>query len=95
MTAPRKYTRSRRRSLAIEHAALEHSYEELQKTFKELTDRFYGLSLSLARREYAPDRIDAAMQAMFRAPREVQAELILAPHPFGAVVDWHRRGGMH
>jgi hypothetical protein len=93
MTAPRKPSRS---SLAIEYESLQLRYAELQETLKEMSDRFYSLSLSLAQREYGQDRVNAAMHALLsNAPPEVQWGISREDHPFDSVVAWHRAWGMH
>jgi hypothetical protein len=88
MTAPRKSNRGRPRSLEDDNAALREAVEELY-------GKFFNLSRWMAERDFGADRLDAAMQAMFRASPDVQAAIVGHAHPFQAAIEWHRREGMH
>lgn len=88
MTSPRKSSRSEMRSLEDEHASLKQAFADLEV-------RFMRLSMAIAQRDYGHDRVNAAMEALISAPREVQWGITREDHPFDAAVAWHRAWGMH
>jgi len=84
-SAPQK-----RQARRDELSALREMNEALQERFNQLTDRFLNLSQEVAEQDYGQDRVLAALAALDTASPLIQSWVVQQPHPYGALIAWHR-----
>ncbi len=71
-------------------ADLRSEHDALRERFDTLTDRFLNLSQEVAETDFGRDRISAALDALHVADHRVQSWVVQQPHPYGALIAWHR-----
>ena len=72
-------------------ARIEDENDRLIAAYQNIELRFLTLSQAYAADVFGDDRVEAALKEWERAPKEARDWMLTQPHPYGALIEWHKR----